>query len=149
MPLPRERMRVASVQTGALWLATLALAAVFFWTGVRKLLGAGGWVAGFTRWGYPPWFRILIGVVEVGSAMLLLVPRLATLGALTIAVTMVGAIATLLAHGAPSVATPLVCLCVAVAVGWARRRELAATLRLRRGEAPSAPSPRAPHSERG
>ena len=149
MLLSQERMRVASVQTGALWLATLVLAAVFFWTGARKVMGVGGWVAGFTRWGYPPWFRVLIGLVEVGGAVLLLIPRLATLGALAIAVTMVGAISTLLLHGAPSIATPLVCLSLAVVIGWARRRELAALLRLTQGEAPSAPSPRAPRSERG
>jgi uncharacterized membrane protein YphA (DoxX/SURF4 family) len=137
MQLSRESARPASVQTAALWLATLALAAVFFWTGARKLLGVGGWVAGFARWGYPPWFRVLIGVVEVGSAALLLVPRFATIGALGIAVTMVGAVGTLVVHGAArSITTPLACLGLALVIGWARGRELAATLRLRREAAP-------------
>jgi putative oxidoreductase len=150
MHLSRERTGPLSVQDTALWLATLALAALFFWTGVRKVLGAGGWVAGFTRWGYPSWFRVLIGVVEVSSAVLLLVPRLAVLGALGIAVIMVGAVGTLVTHGAArSIATPLACLCLALVIGWARRRDLMAMLRLTREEAPSAPSPRAPHSERG
>jgi putative oxidoreductase len=149
MQLSRDRMQLASMQAGVLWLATLALAAVFFWTGARKVLGLGGWVAGFTRWGYPAWFRVLIGVVEVSSAVLLLVPRLATLGALGIAVTMVGALGTLLLHGARSVATPLACLGLALVIGWARRREFAATLRLTREAAPSTRNPRAPRSERG
>jgi putative oxidoreductase len=148
MQLSRERMQLASVQTGALWLATLALAAVFFWTGARKVLGLGGWVAGFIQWGYPAWFRVLIGAVEVSSAALLLVPRLAALGALGIAVIMVGALVTLVRHDARSVATPLACLCMALVIGWARRREFAATLRLTREAAPSARSPRAPRSER-
>jgi uncharacterized membrane protein YphA (DoxX/SURF4 family) len=149
MHLSRERTGPLSVQATALWLATLALAAVFFWTGVRKVLGAGGWVAGFTRWGYPSWFRVLIGVVEVSSAVLLLVPRLAVLGALGIAVTMVGAVASLVKHGASrSIATPLACFCLALVIGWARRREFALFPRLTREEAPSTPTPRAPRSER-
>ena len=150
MHLSRERTRPSSVLTAALWLATLALAAVFFWTGARKILGVGGWVAGFAQWGYPPWFRVLIGVVEVSSAALLLVPRLAVLGALGIAVTMVGAVGTLVSHGGSRrIATPLACLCLALVIGWARRREFAAMLRLSREAAPSAPNPRAPRSERG
>jgi putative oxidoreductase len=150
MHLSQERTRPLSVPAAALWLATLAVAAVFFWTGARKVLGAGGWVAGFTRWGYPSWFRVLIGVVEVSSAVLLLVPRLAVLGALGIAMTMIGALGTLVMHGASrSIATPLACFCLALVIGWARRRDFMAMLQLTREGAPSAPSPRAPRSERG
>ena len=51
-----------------------------------KLAGAEAHVRHFVTWGYPDWFRLVVGAIEVTSAVLLLVPRLAFFGAMGIAV---------------------------------------------------------------
>jgi uncharacterized membrane protein YphA (DoxX/SURF4 family) len=52
------------------------------------------WVRDFHRWGYPDWFRLVIGIAELVSMALLLVPRLASYGASLFALVMLGAIFT-------------------------------------------------------
>lgn len=83
------------------WLLTLLLAFVFFATGAAKLTDGGGWTARFNHWGFPVWFRIFIGALEVLSALLLIVPRLATVGALLVGVIMLGGIGTHLVNHEP------------------------------------------------
>ena len=48
--------------------------------GVSKLLGATAHVQHFAHWGYPDWFRLVVGAVETISAVLLIVPRSVALG---------------------------------------------------------------------
>jgi uncharacterized membrane protein YphA (DoxX/SURF4 family) len=74
-----------------LWLLSILLAFVFVMAGLPKLQGVPGHVRAFAHWGYPDWFRVVVGGAEVASAILLLVPRLAFFGALGIAVIMAGA----------------------------------------------------------
>src|SRR5262245_34212641 len=73
------------------WLATILLAFVFLMAGVPKLAGSEAHIRHFVTWGYPDWFRLVVGAIEATSAILLLVPRLAFVGALGIAVIMTGA----------------------------------------------------------
>jgi putative oxidoreductase len=82
----------------------------------------------FEQIGIGQWFRVLTGVVEVVGAVALLVPGLASLGALWLGGTMIGAVAThvLVLHTSP---VPAIVLGVLNAlVVYLRRDELAALL---------------------
>lgn len=110
--------------TIAVWVLSVLLAIVFLIAGVPKLLGAQGHVEHFARWGYPDWFRLVVGTVEVVSAILLMIPRLAYLGALSIAVIMVGATYTHVLRApdeAGRVPLTLSLLALAVLIAYARR----------------------------
>ena len=77
-----------------IWILTLLLVFMFANAGIRKFPESGGWTQMFRHVGFPDWFRILIGVIEVAAAALLLVPRTAAYGAVMIIVTMIGALGT-------------------------------------------------------
>lgn len=81
-----------------LWILTLMLVLVCFRSGLLKLTGNVFWVRDFYRWNYPDWFRIVVGLAEVTSAALLLIPRMAAYGAGIFAIVMVGAIYTHATH---------------------------------------------------
>jgi uncharacterized membrane protein YphA (DoxX/SURF4 family) len=92
----RQVLHVAQeVLIGAM---TLFLAVVFFMAGMAKMSDGSGWARAFAHWGYPVWFRIAIGVIEIAAAFLLLVPRMARYGALMIMATMLGGMYTHLVH---------------------------------------------------
>lgn len=83
------------------WIITLFLALVCLRSGLMKIPGVPGvefWTRDFHRWGYPDWFRLVVGVAELVSFALLLVPRVACYGAGLFAVVMLGAIFTHAAH---------------------------------------------------
>lgn len=90
------RMRVA--KEVLLWIVTLMLALVCLRSGWLKVTGNVFWVRDFHRWGYPDWFRIVVGIGELLSAALLLVPRVAAYGAGLFALVMLGAICTHATH---------------------------------------------------
>jgi uncharacterized membrane protein YphA (DoxX/SURF4 family) len=48
----------------------------------------------FAPWGFPNWFRVFVGVIEVASGLLLLVPRTAVYAAIALAVIRLGAMGT-------------------------------------------------------
>jgi uncharacterized membrane protein YphA (DoxX/SURF4 family) len=77
-----------------LWAVCLRLVMVFARAGWDKFDPTSGWAKAFTYWGYPVWFRILIGVLEIGAAPLLLWPRAAAYGAAIIIVVMLGGMGT-------------------------------------------------------
>jgi putative oxidoreductase len=76
------------------WLMTLMLVFVFGNQGVAKFSDTSGWARAFAHWGYPVWFRLLIGVLEVLAAVLILWPRTAPIGAAIIIVVMLGGMGT-------------------------------------------------------
>jgi uncharacterized membrane protein YphA (DoxX/SURF4 family) len=89
----------------ALWIITLFLALVCLRSGLMKMPGVPGvefWMRDFLRWGYPDWFRIVVGVAELVSFLLLLLPRVAGYGASFFAVVMLGAIFTHATHNESS-----------------------------------------------
>lgn len=75
----------------ALLVLSILLAALFLMSGGSKLARAEQHVKGFAHWGYPDWFRLVIGAIEVVAAILLLIPRLAFFGASALIVVMAGA----------------------------------------------------------
>jgi uncharacterized membrane protein YphA (DoxX/SURF4 family) len=78
-------------------------------------------VTGFHNMGYPAWFRVVIGVIEIGGGVGLLIPRLAFYAAGALGVVMIGAAYTLVVHGEPGVAMPIVCLLLLATVAYRRR----------------------------
>ncbi len=120
---PRTATRRTTIAI-ALWAVTVLLAVFFTMMGLPKLLGLGGWAGRFANWGYPSSFVILVGVAELAGAVMVLIPRLATLGGALLAVMMLGAAATHLLHGETArVLVPLVLFAVLTVVAWARRSE--------------------------
>jgi putative oxidoreductase len=71
----------SKLKTAGVWIASGLLTVLFLATGIPKLMGAQEWLRHFAAWGYPDWFRLVVGTVEVLSAVLLLIPKLAALGA--------------------------------------------------------------------
>ncbi len=94
-----DKARVVKVlKTIGLWVLTVPVAWVFIMMGIAKLRGAAPWPNFFEGWGYATWFRMLIGVVQAGSGVLLLIPTLAAYGAGILVVVMTGAVFTELTH---------------------------------------------------
>jgi len=110
------------------WTLQGIIAAAFLAAGAAKLAGVPFMVDLFAQIGLGQWFRVVTGVVEVVGAVALLVPGLASLGALWLGSTMIGAVAThvFVLHTSP---VPAIVLGVLNAlVVYLRRDELAALL---------------------
>jgi putative oxidoreductase len=101
-----------------LWALAAMLISVFVRAGLDKFDASSGWARAFTFWGYPVWFRILIGVLEIGAALLLLWPRTAAYGAAIIIVVMLGGMGThvFVEHRPSGVTSELLQLIFAAAV---------------------------------
>jgi hypothetical protein len=84
-----SRLKTAG-RLAAVWIPTLFLLFVFLPQAWNKWSDTGGWGIAFRHWGYPTWFRIMIGFVETGAAILLLWHRTAILGAALIIAVMLG-----------------------------------------------------------
>lgn len=110
-----RRGRIATLVLSGL-LALLYVAA-----GVPKVVGVESAVTGFENFGYPTWFRLLIGVIEIGGGIGLLMPRVAFYAAGALGVVMIGAAYTITVHGEPGVAIPIVCLVLLAIVAYLRR----------------------------
>ncbi len=91
--LSRRRPWFATV---LLWIGTAVLFVLFLAGGIQKLTEETSALRDFARWQYPLWFMLVIGAVELGSAIIILVPRLAFAGAALIALDMVGGVITTL-----------------------------------------------------
>ena len=121
--LPRGRVALV-----ALWLTQIALAAMFLFAGGLKLTGAPEMVTVFDAIGIGQWFRYVTGSIEVVSAVALLVPSWAAVGALLLIPTMVGAVVTHLFIVGGSSASAIVALAGSLAIVWARRDQLLSVL---------------------
>jgi uncharacterized membrane protein YphA (DoxX/SURF4 family) len=75
----------------AAWCLGLYLASIFIRMGWIKFDPEGFWTAAFARWGYPSWFRVLVGLIEVAGGAMLVVPWLASVGGIALALVMEGA----------------------------------------------------------
>ena len=129
MSLAPSLAQASSVRSGragliALWIVQIALAGMFLLAGGSKLLGAPAMVGLFDAIGIGQWFRYLTGLIEVGSAVALLVPSIAVFGALALVATMVGAIVTHLFIVGGSPAMPAILLVGSATVVWTRRHQI-------------------------
>lgn len=116
--------RSSRIATAGAWVLQLGLAGMFLFAGGLKLAGAEPMVQLFDALGVGQWFRYATGGIEVVAAVLLLVPRLAVIGALLLIPTMVGAVATHAFIVGGSAAMPALLGVVAAAIVWLRRRDL-------------------------
>jgi len=100
-------MALTKTQTILMWTLTVMLAAVFMLAGAGKVIGVKDVVEAFQHFGYPAWFRIVIGIIEVTCGVALLFPKVAIDAASFLVVIMLGAVVTELIVG-DSVIPPLV-----------------------------------------
>lgn len=76
------------------WIPALLLVLIFAPQGYAKFSDTSGWAIAFRNWGYPDWFRVTIGVIELTAVVLLLLGRTAAIGAILIIVVMLGGLGT-------------------------------------------------------
>lgn len=83
--------------------ATLAMivAVLFAVAGVVNLAGLGAVKQDFARWGFPAWFRLLCGALELVSAALLFGQQTRVFGLTLAGAIMIGALVTLLRNREP------------------------------------------------
>jgi putative oxidoreductase len=102
-----------------IWVPRVLLAIVFVVAGVAKFAPGSIYVGIFDQIGIGTWFRYFTGVLEIGGALLLLVPRAAGLGFVLLGCAMVGAVAFWLLSGSPAPAmVPGILLLLIVGFGW-------------------------------
>jgi putative oxidoreductase len=112
-----------------LWIPQVALALTMAGGGAAKVFGDPAMVTMFADIGAGQWFRYAVGALEIAGGVGLLIPRLAPLAALGLALLLAGAAVTNVVVLGTGPWTPLALLAVAAAVGWYRfdrRRRLAA-----------------------
>ena len=74
------------------WVLQILLGVFFvLLSGVPKLMGEAEVAANFERWGYPDWFLMLTGVLELLGAIGLLIPMTAGWAASGLVLVMLGA----------------------------------------------------------
>ena len=108
----------------ALWLVQILVALFFLAAASGKLAGAPEMVAAFERIGLGQWFRYATGLIEAAAALLLLAPRFVPVGALLLALTMFGAVASHLLLFRDSPLVPFVLLLLSLVVLYGRRERL-------------------------
>jgi uncharacterized membrane protein YphA (DoxX/SURF4 family) len=81
-----------------IWIISALMAYDFVLQGWRKFDPQGWWAPAFENWGYPTWFMMLIGLMEVAGAVLLIIPQIRYIGAMLLIVVMVGAVVTKSLH---------------------------------------------------
>jgi DoxX-like family len=122
MGQPQSRVRSVTA-----WILTGLLALLLIASAAAKLLGAEPAVKGFTDFGLGDYI-LLIGVGELVSAILFLIPRTNSLGLLLLSAYMGGAIVTHMQHGESFVAQSVILLLVWVA-GYLRHPEVLQSFR--------------------
>lgn len=103
----------------------ISLAAFFLYQGLDKFPERRLWVGIFDAIGFGQWFRYVTGIVEVAGAVMLVIPKLMTIGAGLLACAMAGALLVHLFVIGASPATLFVALLLAllVTIGWREFRE--------------------------
>ena len=114
-----DDQRSSKAKNVALWAMQILTAAAFFIAGFGALSGAPMMVETFDKIGIGQWFRYVTGTIEVTSAILLLIPCLAPVGAALLICTMVGAVVNHLVFGGSPVPA-LVLGCFTAIILWGR-----------------------------
>ncbi len=114
MDVPMERVNAA--KNVAIWVLKILLAATFLMVGIQKLRGGAAWVDLFAMAGYPEWFRMVVGVIEIIGGVGLLIPAFAAYAAIALAVVMFGATFTQLVSGGGWAALASLVLLVALII---------------------------------
>lgn len=118
IPSTRQMSRGLNV---AHWALQIAGAVMIGMAGYMKLVGVPDMVGLFDAIGIGQWFRYVTGGLEFGGAVLLLVPPLAGLAAIVLALVMVGAILTHWFIVGGSALMPFMLLTALLTVAYGRR----------------------------
>ena len=98
---------------------------IFVPQGWSKFSDTSGWAQAFRHWGYPDWFRITVGVLELTAVGFLLSGRAAAWGALLIVMIMLGAMGTHIAYdGGRHLTSEVVPMFLSLLVLWFRKQQL-------------------------
>lgn len=81
------------------WMACAIISTIFVLAALPKLLGAEFMADAFDEWRYPVEFMYVVGLLEIGGAMLILIPAAARFGFFVLMFVMCGAIVTHLMSG--------------------------------------------------
>ncbi|OLE97378.1 MAG: hypothetical protein AUG75_09075 [Cyanobacteria bacterium 13_1_20CM_4_61_6] len=111
----------------AAWILTVLITLLFIFSATGKLVGAQPVVQVFEQFGLRN-FMLLIGVGELVSALLFLIPRTNSLGLLLLSSYLGGAIVTQMQHGQPFIAPAILLLLVWIA-GYLRHPEVLRSFR--------------------
>ena len=84
------------------FLVGVYLARMFVRNGWDKFDPDGFWAEPFANWGYPVWLRLLVGFIEAGGGILILIPWTATYSGIAVAAVMAGAFYTRMGSGFPN-----------------------------------------------
>lgn len=129
-------IRVAKII--GMWIPAILLVLIFAPQGWSKFNDASGWARAFRHWGYPDWFRMTIGAIEMTAVLLLVLGRTAAFGALLIIIVMLGAMTThVIFDGGQHMTSEVVPLVLASIVLVVRRRQVADVIERLRGRAPA------------
>ena len=79
--MSKKSVSSSAVSEGLGWVVALAAAYLVLPPGIEKFTDATAWVARFDGWSLLGPLSYLVGMVEVVVVLLLIVPRLATVGA--------------------------------------------------------------------
>jgi len=99
MKIATVRKHLTTIKPILLWLFAAWLGYRLMLNGIRKFDPEGMWTNAFSKWGYPVWFRILIGVLETAGGLMIFIPKIRHFGALILCIVMVGALGTRIVNG--------------------------------------------------
>ena len=125
-----------AAKTIGIWIPALLLVMIFAPQGWSKFFADSGWARAFRHWGYPDWFRVTIGIMELSAVALLLLGRTAAFGALLIVAVMLGGMAThVIFDGGRNMTSEVVPLVLGSIVLALRRNQVVDLTRKLRGRA--------------
>ena len=106
-----------------LWIVSIFAGLLMLLAGQSKFTNPEMWSTWFEAWGYPGWFMMFVGAVEVLGGLSLLVPRTAPYGAAALIVLMVGALFTVVTkESGPFDLPPVLINLVLFSIVWWFRR---------------------------
>ncbi|HLU93275.1 MAG TPA: DoxX family protein [Membranihabitans sp.] len=116
---------VRSQHSSVFYLLTGAVAIIYLFTGLRKLIGYESVVADFESWGFHPAFMYIIGITELAGAIALMIPK-ARIPAITgLGVVMLGAIGThIYSEEYYQILLPLALLLLLISLLFMSRKEI-------------------------
>lgn len=97
-------MKEDGIRDVCAWGLSVILAWAFIFTGWKTIFPSAELEVRFHKWGYNEEFAFVVGVAEVFAGVLVLIPRIASLGAIILSVIMIGAIYT---HLTTHIGSPL------------------------------------------
>jgi uncharacterized membrane protein YphA (DoxX/SURF4 family) len=112
------------VRTITLWILQVAVAFAFLAAGGSKLAGAEQMIAMFDKIGLGQWFRYVTGLLEIGGAIGLFVPRYAFHAAVTLMLIMARAIFVHLTVLGGSPLPALALLLLSATIAYLRKLEM-------------------------